>query len=308
MPRSISHAGDRRPSRRRQNRTLGLEPLESRRLLSTFTVTNTLDDGNATIIPHSLRWAIDSSNQATPGPNDIVFNISASTDPGFDPDTQTWTIIPDGALPSITTPVDIDGFTQANVGIPYSYPDNPPDSPTMITSVPNATAATDGNNAQIRVIVDGSDSSGGTGFTLDAAHSMIRGLIIADFGVGVSIPQASDIGDSIQGDDIGAYLLYPVDPDTGAPLPSPENVEAVEAGNADGGVTIDGANATLGGSSPQDDVVIAGNGGAGVWIDPDALGTQVLGCQIGVIGPSSTGVYWSIGNQMEESWSSRRAT
>ncbi len=48
----------------------------------------------------------------------------------------------------------------------------------MITSVPNATAATDGNNAQIRVIVDGSDSSGGTGFTLDAAHSMIRGLII----------------------------------------------------------------------------------------------------------------------------------
>ncbi len=73
----------------------------------------------------------------------------------------------------------------------------------------------------------------------------------------------------------------------------------MEAGNADGGVTIDGANATVGGSSPQDDVVIAGNGGAGVWIDPDALGTQVLGCQIGVIGPSSTGVYWSVGNQME---------
>ena len=173
--------------------------------------------------------------------------------------------------------------------MPYSYPDNPPNSPTMITSVPNTTAATDGNNAQIRVIIDGSDSGGGTGFALDASHSMLRGLIIDDFGVGVTIPQASDVGDSIQGDFIGAYLLYPVDPDTGSPLPSPDDDRGRgRRAMRSSGVIIDGANATLGGASPQDDVVIAGNGAQGVWIQSDALGTQVLGCQIGVIGPSGT--------------------
>ena len=53
MPRSISHAGDRRPipASRPATEPSDLEPLESRRLLATFTVTNTLDDGNTTIHP-----------------------------------------------------------------------------------------------------------------------------------------------------------------------------------------------------------------------------------------------------------------
>ena len=40
-------------------------------------------------------------------------------------------------LPTITTPVDIDGFTEANVGVPYLYPNevSPGATPTEITSV-----------------------------------------------------------------------------------------------------------------------------------------------------------------------------
>ena len=288
---------------------LDLEPLESRRLLATFTVTNTLDNGsNTSPTPGSLRAAIVAANQAAPGPNSIHFAIPASTAPnldvpvaGFDAINQTWTITPDGPLPTITTPVDIDGFTEANVGMPYAYPDEIASSspPTEITTPPNSTAAIDGNNARDRVIVDGSASAGGTGFVLDASHSMLRGLIIDGFGVGVEVPNASDVGDAIQGDFIGSYLLYPVDPNSGTALPAPDGEVLVTAGSAQQGVVINGANTTLGGASPQDDVVITGSGSQGVWIQSGALGTQVLGCQIGVIGPSDFGVYYSVGNGAE---------
>ena len=65
-----------------------------------------------------------------PGVDDIVFDIPASTAanlnvpvPGFDPTTQTWTITLASPLPVITHAVAIDGYTQANVGVPFVYPD-----------------------------------------------------------------------------------------------------------------------------------------------------------------------------------------
>ena len=61
--------------------------------------------------------------------------------------------------------------------------------PTVITSVPNTVAAINGNNAQVRVILDGSHTGGSTGFVLDASHSIIRGLAIEGFGIGISIPE-----------------------------------------------------------------------------------------------------------------------
>ena len=349
---------------RRQRVAPGLELLESRWLLATFTVTDTADNGsNSNPTPGSLRAAIVDSNQATPGPNNIVFAIDASTAAednvpvaGFDPDTQTWTITPDGVLPTITTPVDIDGFTEANVGVPYLYPDEissasqtlqvggatggtftlttasplpagttsaiPYDAtadevqaalaaiigannvsvtggplgssdvvidfqgdygeeaipdlvadgsnltgtngptvevatsvvggvvgtPTEITTTTNTEQAIDGNNAQVRIIIDGSDASGATGFVIDTSGSMLRGLIIEGFSVGVDIPDSIDVGDSIQGDFIGDYLLYPVDPNTGDALPSPDGEEIVRTGNSQQGLIINGANTTLGGA------------------------------------------------------------
>ena len=60
---------------------------------------------------------------------------------------------------------------------------------TYIQSIPNTVDAKDGNNAKERVIIDGSQTGGcAHGFVLDASHSLLRGLIISGFNVGVSVP------------------------------------------------------------------------------------------------------------------------
>ena len=91
-------------------------------------------------------------------------------------------------------------------------------APTLISSAPNTFAAIDGNNAQVRVIVDGSNVTSGStdiGFVINASDSILRGLAIEGFAVGVSVPSPTDVGDLIQGNFIGEYLAYPVDPETG---------------------------------------------------------------------------------------------
>ncbi len=377
----------------------------------TFVVTSTGDSG-----PGTLRAAITAANQdPKPGVDNIVFEIPASTAgnlnvpvPGFDPITQTWQITLASALPAITHPVVIDGFTQANIAVPYRYPDQvtsavqdlsiggeptggtftlstlaplpvgttepipfsatpddvqqallkilgtnalgannvsvteatpgimaiafqgddadeaipnlvvandltgglspsvlittvtvggiPIGNPTLISSVPNATTAIDGNNAQVRVVLSGNQTGGATGLVLNASQSIIRGLAIEAFGIGISVPNPGDVGDLIQGNAIGEYLAYPVDPLTGIALPSPNTVELAGLGNTQEGILLGSANATVGGIEPQDANVIGGNGAQGVLIIPGASGNQVLGNQIGVIGPSSGGLYFTDGN------------
>jgi hypothetical protein len=68
-----------------------LELLENRTLLSTFTVTNTLDDTN----PGSLRWAINQANTDTDPISNIDFNI---------PGSGTQTISPLSGCPSSPIP------------------------------------------------------------------------------------------------------------------------------------------------------------------------------------------------------------
>ena len=58
----------------------------------------------------------------------------------------------------------------------------------MITSVPNTAAAKDGNNAHVRVIIEGNQTVGGTGFVVEASHCRLSGLIIDGFDIGVSVP------------------------------------------------------------------------------------------------------------------------
>ena len=92
----------RRDQRRRRQgwRIGGVQELEARMMLSTFTVTDTLDDGNT----GSLRWAINQVNADTgTGVETIDFDIAG---------TGPFTIVPSSALPTITHPVLIDGFSQ----------------------------------------------------------------------------------------------------------------------------------------------------------------------------------------------------
>jgi len=383
-----------------------------------FLVVNTLDSG-----PGSLRQAIiDANADSSPGTDNIAFDIPASTSPnldipvpGFDPSTQTWTITLDSALPTITHSVRIDGYGQANVGVPFRYPTDfssqsdalsvditvtagtyklmvapytdrmgstqggttgaipynataafiqnqlenlvgsgnvtvfgqtqptgpglytitfqgestglainvqivsanltgsnpvatlgvltqggvPNANPFEVTTTPNSTASRDGNNAHVGVIIDGTATGGGTGFVIDASNSFLRGLAIEGFGIGVSVPNPTDVGDLIQGNFIGNYLSYPVDPLTGIAVPAPNNVVLVRLGNTQQGVVLGSRNATLGGTDPQAANVIGGNGQQGVLIEPGATGNQVLGNQIGVVGPSTSGFYFHAGNGAE---------
>ena len=155
------------------------------------------------------------------------------------------------------------------------------------------------------MIIDGSQIRGlRHGFVLDASHSLLRGLIISGFSVGVSVPALDTsrnpvVGDLIQGNSIGDYFTYPVDTDTGTALPSPDNVEFVRAGNAQQGVVLNSSNTTVGGSNPQENNIICGNGAQGILVQPGASGNQILGNQIGMAGPSINGLYVQDGNGAE---------
>jgi hypothetical protein len=274
---------------RRRRFQASLEGMESRQLLTTFTVTTTADSG-----PGSLREAIVTSNLPHLGADNIDFAIPASTAPGlnvpvsgFDPITQTWRITLNSPLPAINHQVTIDGYSQGHFPIPFKYPGS--SIPVQITSTPNASPAISGNNATVRLIVDGSQTGGATGFVLDASDSILRGLIITGFGVGVSVPNPGIVGDLIQGNEIGGYFVFPVDPVTGAPVPAPGQVAFISQANSAQGVLLGSTNTTVGGTETQDSNVITGNGLQGISILPGAEGNQVFGNQIGIAGPSLSG-------------------
>ena len=66
-------------------------------------------------------------------------------------------------------------------------------NPTLIASVAEfELRRSSGNNAQVRVILDGNQTGGATGLVLAASQSIIRGLAIEGFGVGISIPSPAD--------------------------------------------------------------------------------------------------------------------
>src|SRR5687768_11247857 len=123
------------------SRQLFCERLEDRQMLSTFSVINTLDAGAG-----SLRQAILNAN-AHPGADLIDFNI---------PGSGVHTIQPLSALPTITSPVTIDGYSQ-------------PGS--------SGNTSQSGDNAVINVELDGSVSPTSTsGFVVTSGSSTIRGL------------------------------------------------------------------------------------------------------------------------------------
>ena len=122
-----------------------------------FTVTTTADNGNnATPTAGSLRAAIKSSNAAGPGPNTINFNIGGS---------GPFTIQPPVDLPEISIPVTINGYSQSGASV-------------------NSLAQ--GNNAKLKIIINGNNYSVGDGFVTGnglhfvagSSNSVVMGLVI----------------------------------------------------------------------------------------------------------------------------------
>jgi Bacterial Ig-like domain (group 3) len=209
-----------------------LEALEARQLLSTFTVTSTLDDGST----GTLRWAIGQVNADTAdsaaSPDRVAFNI---------PGTGPFTISPTTALPTVTRPVVIDGYSE-----PGAHPNTLPK----------------GDDAVILIQLDGTQAgTTADGLTLAGGSSTVGGLSITHFkNNGIHLEAAGT--DLVTGNFIG------LDP-----------AGTTAEGNTNDGVFIDGvASVTIGGISPAARDVISSNGlspggiftGAGVFFSNSA--------------------------------------
>lgn len=176
------------------------------------------------------------------------------------------TISPTGALPEITEAVTIDGYTQPG-------------------AMENTKAV--GTNAVLRVELDGTFVSAGSGLDISASNSAIRGLVINRFGGhGIQIDRCITDGHKIEGNFIGT--------DPGG---------TQNLGNDGSGVVACSGSTTVGGTSSAARNLISGNGVSGVNIGgPGSVvrgnligttkeGTTALGNRydgVKIVGPSST--------------------
>ena len=137
-----------------RSRRLAIEPLEGRLLLtSVFTVTSTDDSG-----PGTLRQAILDANHSA--------NLSEADTIAFDiPGAGPHTIQPLTALPTITDPVVVDGYTQPGAS-------------------PNTNPTGSALNTVLKIELDGGAAGNAWGLVLAAGQSTVRGLAIGRFQTG----------------------------------------------------------------------------------------------------------------------------
>ena len=207
---------------------------------ATFTVTNTDDSGAG-----SLRDAITQANGAA-GLDTIAFAI---------PGAGVHTISPATALPPVTSPVVIDGYTQPGAS-------------------PNTLLV--GDDAVLLIEIEGSAAGNSKGLVVETggAGSTIRGLVVNRFGsTGIELHSDDNV---VEGNFVGT------DPAGLSPMP-----------NGNGGVFAlfggSGSNNTIGGTTPAARNLISGNVGQGVsvafsgnrvegnFIGVDATGAATLG-------------------------------
>jgi hypothetical protein len=198
---------------------------------ATFLVINTSDSGLG-----SLRQAILDANAAG-GTNTINFTI---------PGAGVQTIIPLTPLPTITSPVTIDGYTQPG-------------------SSANTLAV--GDNSVHLIELDGNSAVCGA-LVITAGNSTVRGLVINRFNGNCSntaILLQTGGGNKVEGCFIGLNAAG-----------------TAAATNRDYGVRIESSpNNTIGGTTPAVRNVIAGNN-TGIQINgPSSSGTTIQGNYIG---------------------------
>jgi hypothetical protein len=246
-----------------RNPVLELEHLERRVVPATFLVTNTNDSGTG-----SLRAAITQANLDSIT-DTIQFAINGST--GFN------TISLQSALPSIISPLVIDGTSQAGYAA-------------------NTLVVGNGNNSTIRIVLEGAaltGNSAGLEFTATAIGSEVKGLSFINLPVGIKSnssnmsisgnyfgvkpdgnSQTSKMGTGIDISGVNGGSI-------GGTAPGQQNL----FGNLNTGVIISGGqNITIGGNRfgvGQSNTVFAGNN-TGVFIT--SLGSNSVASGHGIIG------------------------
>jgi CSLREA domain-containing protein len=207
-----------------------------------FTVnsTNDVDDGTCDATHCSLREAINVANSTT-NASGILDEIDFAISPA-----GSATIQPASALPTITDPVFIDGFSQPGS---FSSPEPP------------------------HVEIDGSSAGAATnGLTLTAGGSVVQGLVINRFfGDGISISGPGN--NVVQGNYIGTNLAGTTAAGNGA-----SGVEISDSPSS----TIGGTDLVTGTLNASQGNVISGNAVDGIRIGGSASsGNTVLGNYIG---------------------------
>ena len=190
----------------------------------------------------TLRAAIEESND-TSGADTINFKIGGTTP------VKTINVGSSGlqALPDITDPVTINGYSQPGAS-----------ANTLLT----------GNDAVLKIQLNGTSAGFfANGLSITASNSTIKGLVINRFfDNGVQIDGSGATGNKIEGNFIGTNT---------------DGSAALANGNA--GVDISNApNTTVGGTQPAQRNVLSGNVADGVQIAGSlATGNKVLGNFIG---------------------------
>jgi CSLREA domain-containing protein len=213
---------------------------------NTVVVTNTNDSGAG-----SLRQAIFDSNATVGVKETITFNIAGA---------GVHTITPTSALPDITDPVIIDGYTQP-------------------TASANTLAV--GDDAVIKIEIDGTNLANVLNFI--GGNSTVRGLVINRYtSTNTAILFQTNGNDVVEGCFIGTDATGTTDLNTGSD-----------------GVFIGTANNRVGGTTPAQRNIISGNDTFGIEITGSgATGNQVKGNYIGTnaagtadLGNGSNGVH-----------------
>jgi CSLREA domain-containing protein len=207
-------------------------PAQQAHAADTFTVDQTVDTPDANVgdgdcdvslaaigFQCTLRAAIEEAN-ATPEPDLIRFSIPDAGSTGV----KTINVggAGFGALPPMTKPVTIDGYTQPGAS-------------------PNTLA--DGTNAKLMIELNGTAAPNSDGLVIDSSsNSVVKGLVINRFG-NQGIEANSDASNvRIEGNFVGT------DPSG-----------TIALGNRGDGMEIDASNSTVGGSTPDKRNLISGN-------------------------------------------------
>jgi hypothetical protein len=215
-------------------------------MLSTFSVTSTGDNGGVNPVPGAgtgtLRQAIVDANAAGGGtalnPDQIAFNIPTS-DPGYQSSTGSFLIMPSSALPAITDPMVIDGWSQPGfTGSPL-------------------------------IVLSGSQAGGAGGLGITAGNTTIRGLVIDNFG-GTAVYFSTHGGDVLQGCYIGT---------DGSGSVAQGNYIGVYVDNVGpvfiGGTTAAARNIISG--SSYYGIILSGTGASGNVVEGNYIGTGASG-------------------------------
>ncbi len=207
---------------------------------TTFTVTTSADSGAG-----SLRQAILDAN-ANPGADTIEFNIVGS---------GVQTISLSTALPNITDPVTLDGYTQPG-------------------SSPNTQDTSQGLDTVLVIEIDGSAlPQFGICLDLAAVDSTIRGLVINGCdGTGIRVESAASDA-VIEGNFIGPN---PAGTDADAAVPQYQIFGVAPANLRIGGTTPAARNLISGGLN-KIGMGLGPNGPAGLVIQGNLIGTDVTG-------------------------------